>query len=97
MNAINPGTSSPPEPQKTGETPPLSITPELVRQVADKVYQRLLEDLRIERERSRGVPPNQRHGLHKRRDVNPDTAPSADPWGQRTRTVPVWYPGSYRE
>jgi hypothetical protein len=30
-----------------------TITPEMVRQVADKVYARLLLDLRIERERQR--------------------------------------------
>jgi hypothetical protein len=55
MSVTNPGASSPPDPQKPGR-----ITPELVRQVADKVYQRLLEDLRIERERSRAIPSNQR-------------------------------------
>ena len=43
-------------PQPTDQTPgeqPQAITPELVQQVADRVYALLLEERRLERERKR--------------------------------------------
>ena len=43
-------------PQSTGQTPheqAQAITPELVQQVADRVYALLLEERRLERERKR--------------------------------------------
>lgn len=43
---------------QTGASIPDAITPELVKQVADKVYAMLLEDLTIEKERRR--LPNRR-------------------------------------
>jgi hypothetical protein len=61
MAVSNPGSLASPK-QQPAETLARGITPELVRQVADKVYQRLLEDLTIERERRRGMPLDQRGG-----------------------------------
>lgn len=42
-----------------------SITPELVREVADRVYALLKKDLQIERERMRGLPDSRQNGGHR--------------------------------
>ncbi len=43
---------TPVQTQGQGGNPPVAITPELVRQVADRVYAALLNDLKIEFERN---------------------------------------------
>ncbi len=44
---------APAQPAQAGQDTPAQITPELVRQVADRVYAMLLREVRLENERSR--------------------------------------------
>lgn len=58
-----------PQPDATanGSTRPaiqeVALTPDLVRQIADRVYSALLRDLAIERERSRRTGLNRAQGI----------------------------------
>lgn len=46
-------TTEQPNQSPSGQPPTGAITPALVREVADKVYQLMLRDLRVEHERQR--------------------------------------------